>query len=229
MFLLSEIIDAKEKTASVEDQGYKEIAPEQATSQDPHDYWDNVFAELKNNEPFSEEELFAEAFDCDPEDFSFTFQFDKELDRILSKFSPETWEKLSDEERIAAIKEFADVLADRLGLEETPEIVFFDDPPDELGAYVVGENVVKLNVLYLDDAKELVDTIPHELRHAYQHQRASNPVTKQDYAFKYNIDNYILPGYDRNGNFHSFFDYQDQLVEADARAFANLFSNRGAG
>ena len=229
MFLLSEILDAKEAADTADSQVYKEIAPEQQGAPDSHAFWDDVFAEAKREVPFSEEELFAEAFDCDPEDFSFFFQFDKEVDRILTKFDPENWASLSDEERISAIKEFADLLADRLGLDEAPEIVFFDTPPEELGAFVPGENVVKLNALYLDDAKEMVDTIPHELRHAYQHQRASSPVTKQDYAFKYNIENYITPGVDKNGFWHSFSDYQDQLVEADARAFANLFSNREVG
>lgn len=63
----------------------------------------------------------------------------------------------------------------------------------------------------------LMGTITHELRHAYQHQAVDNPenfvVTEETIdVWETNFDNYISPSTD--------FDlYQEQPVEVDAREF----------
>ena len=70
---------------------------------------------------------------------------------------------------------------------------------------------------------EIVDTIAHETWHAYQHQRANILENKHDYLYKLNFDNYISPTSLGDGKCLFFTDYQEQLVEAEARAFASLF------
>ena len=45
----------------------------------------------------------------------------------------------------------------------------------------------------MGDATETADTIAHESRHCWQHERADNPQTGQDQQFKENFDNYIRP------------------------------------
>ena len=70
----------------------------------------------------------------------------------------------------------------------------------------------------------MLNTISHELRHAYQDQRAMNPETEMDYKYLANLNNYVSPLFTETGECMLYIDYQDQLVEAEARAFANLFN-----
>ena len=69
-----------------------------------------------------------------------------------------------------------------------------------------------------------MNTIAHEVRHAYQHMRADVLDTWKDALFKVNFDNYISPLPLLGGGWLFFVDYMDQYVEVDARAFANLFT-----
>jgi hypothetical protein len=68
----------------------------------------------------------------------------------------------------------------------------------------------------MEDAAETADTIAHESRHCFQHMRAQNPQNEQDEEFRDSFDNYIDPDIDRQG-------YRDQLVERDAREYADRF------
>ena len=52
--------------------------------------------------------------------------------------------------------------------------------------------------------------------------------TWQDTLYKLNFENYISPISLADGKYLFFTDYQDQLVEAEARAFANIFTNKEA-
>ena len=71
----------------------------------------------------------------------------------------------------------------------------------------------------LYNSKEAADTVAHELWHAHQQECALNPKNPRDYQYQYNFDNYISPEY-------GFEQYQNQLVEAEARSFAAQFRNR---
>ena len=82
---------------------------------------------------------------------------------------------------------------------------------------------VCINSCNFDNPQEILDTVAHEVRHAYQFQRAQNPKEEIDYLYAYNFENYITP-YVTDGGYVNFTDYQDQLIEAEARAFANLFN-----
>lgn len=104
--------------------------------------------------------------------------------------------------------------------------MYFEDDPSNCGCYYSGLNILGINVCELSDPKELINTVAHELRHAYQEQRALNPETEMDYKYLTNLRNYISPIFTENGDYILFTDYQDQLVEAEARAFANLFSGK---
>lgn len=75
-----------------------------------------------------------------------------------------------------------------------------------------------INRFNMGDATETADTIAHESRHCWQHERADNPQTGQDQQFKENFDNYIRPEDD-------FRAYKDQIVESDAREYAANVTN----
>jgi hypothetical protein len=92
------------------------------------------------------------------------------------------------------------------------------------GFYSPSDNTINLNRQYFDDPVELVNTIAHEMRHAYQEYRAGLLETREDALYRVNLDNYISPIPLPGGGWLFFTDYQDQYVEVDARAFANLFT-----
>ena len=92
------------------------------------------------------------------------------------------------------------------------------------GFYSPSDNTINLNRQYFDNPVELVNTIAHEMRHAYQEYRAGLLETREDALYRVNLDNYISPIPLPGGGWLFFTDYQDQYVEVDARAFANLFT-----
>lgn len=159
------------------------------------------------------------------EEFSFNYDLSDMRD-ILDKFDEENWTDLSENEQMDLVEQVVYRIAEILGLNEIPEVMYFEDDPSNCGCYYSGLNILGINVCELSDPKELINTVAHELRHAYQEQRALNPETEMDYKYLTNLRNYISPIFTENGDYILFTDYQDQLVEAEARAFANLFSGK---
>ncbi len=142
------------------------------------------------------------------------------LDCSLENFDSSTWEGLSLDEQKAAMTDLADYVKDVIGFDNPPEIVYYNNPVDgDYGGYSPGSNTLEVNEYMLYNNEEAADTVAHELWHAYQHQRANNPQSAKDYQYQYGFDNYIRPEDD-------FAGYQDQLVEAEARAFAQQFKDR---
>lgn len=142
------------------------------------------------------------------------------LDGILSDFKEDTWQELSLDEQKESMRGLADYVAEVAGLESPPEITYYNKPVDgDYGGYDSETNRLEINEYMLGDSKEAADTVAHELWHAYQTQRSLNPQTERDYQYQYNFDNYISPEDDFEG-------YQEQLVEAEARAFANQLKDR---
>ena len=145
------------------------------------------------------------------------------MQESIEPFSPEKWKELSESERIKAINEFSVQLADQLDIERKPKIKYFQDDDDICGTYYTDTNVLTVNKNLLHYPEELVDTIAHEIRHAYQYQRALKAETKQDYLYRFNFEHYVSPIKMDDGSYVLFTEYQDQLVEAEARAFADIF------
>ena len=142
------------------------------------------------------------------------------LDSSLESFQPETWENLSVDEQKAAMSDLADYVKDVIGFDNPPRIVYYNNPvAGDYGGYSPSTNTLEVNEYMLYDSDEAADTVAHELWHAYQHERALNPQSAKDYQYQYGFDNYIRPDVD-------FAAYQDQLVEAEARAFAQQFKDR---
>ena len=155
----------------------------------------------------------------------FSFDYDlSNMKELMDKFDNSKWADLSEDERMDLVEQAVSKIADILGLNEIPEVMYFEDDPSNCGYYYSGLNILGINVCELSDPKELINTVAHELRHAYQEQCAMDPETEMDYKYLTNLSNYISPLFTENGDCILFTDYQDQLVEAEARAFANLFS-----
>lgn len=114
------------------------------------------------------------------------------------------------------------MIAEKLEIENRPAIEFYESNPCDCGAFDPDRNVICINQNNFDDPEEIINTIAHETRHAYQFQKAENPENYMDLLYAYNFANYISPYMDEDG-YVNFIDYQDQLIEAEARAFADLF------
>lgn len=138
----------------------------------------------------------------------------------LPDFKPENWERLSLDDRKESIERLADYNDDILGIEHKPSIDYYGgDAPGEYGAFSGAKNSLAINERNLDDGPETADTVSHEFRHAYQYQRAQNPVSERDLLFSENFDNYVSPEQDYSG-------YKDQILESDARDYAQRFRDR---
>lgn len=142
------------------------------------------------------------------------------LDSFLESFQPETWENLTVDEQKAAMSDLAGYVNDVIRFDNPPQIVYYNNPvAGDYGGYSPSTNTLEVNEYMLYESDEAADTVAHELWHAYQHERALNPQSAKDYQYQYGFDNYIRPDVD-------FTAYQDQLVEAEARAFAQQFKDR---
>lgn len=206
---------------------FHDIIPGSISKIDACKFWNGVFENIEKIPEYtiSEVELFDKTRDCSEDSFDFEFHPHERMLAILKSFNEEDWRGLDIAEQKTLVEELADQIGKELELENVPEIVFYEGPADECGFYREQYNDIGINVNTFSDPKELVDTVAHEMRHAYQRMRADKLKTVQDEMYKYSFENYIAPEFDEDGCCINFFDYQDQLVEAEARAFARTFTD----
>lgn len=134
--------------------------------------------------------------------------------KLLSNFSEEEWNSMSLSERKENIQELANYIAKELGLEQTPEVTFYYSDSDyTYGAFNKGTYTVKINTYYFDSAdswSKVVETLSHELRHAWQYWYAqiepTNPISDSFNHYK-------------SSSVYGFDEYWEQLCEVDARDY----------
>lgn len=109
----------------------------------------------------------------------------------------------------------------------SPELQFERMPPNSLGAYNPETNSITLNSRMLEnsDPKELMSTLLHESRHAFQQYAVDHPTRVTVDAgtiarWEYNMNNYIKPEWD-------FEAYNCQPIEVDAETFAENAMKNG--
>ena len=214
---------ASEIISQVELQDEKGVSPDQ--QKEAVAFWNDVFSRRECAylpDTVDYEGLLCDVFGRDESEFTFDFEITR-LSEIINKFKSDAWAAMPENERINVIQEFVKSLSNQLGLEHMPALEFYAGDAGSYGAYSPVNQSISINTRYFDDPKELVNTLAHEVRHAYQHQRAEMPETREDWLYKCNFDNYVSPQELPNGAYLFFTDYQDQYVEAEARAFAGLF------
>ena len=139
---------------------------------------------------------------------------------VLSTFKQSKWEQLTVQEQKLAIKQLADYNAEVLGVDEKPRIVYYrKEDPSDFGGYSSQQNAIYINEYNLKNAAETADTISHEYRHKHQHERAEKLENERDLAFKEGFENYVRAENDYQG-------YKEQLVESDARAYAQAIKDK---
>ena len=144
----------------------------------------------------------------------------EQLEPILDNFQGDKWNDLSLDEQKQSMIDLADYVASETGNTNPPEIIFSNDMPDgTYGGYNSGSNTMEINVNMLEDSIEAADTIAHEMWHAYQEQAARDPTNPRAGEYQEGFDNYISPEYDFEG-------YENQMVETEARDYAQGFKDR---
>lgn len=139
---------------------------------------------------------------------------------VLSPFKQGNWEQLTIQEQKQMVEKLADYNAEILGVEEKPRIIYYNaEDPCDFGDYSAKQNAIYINEYNMHDAAETADTISHEYRHKYQHERAEKLETERDLEFKEGFYNYIRAEDDYQG-------YKEQLVESDARAYAKVTQDK---
>lgn len=215
-------MEISEAQQSVE--GFRDIKPVSDISKaEESDFWERIFAEPIGENEITETDIVAEVYGRSESEFSFDFDVqDSEVQNLLSRFQEPTWSEMSMEEQKCVISDFANILGRRLEIAEQPEIEFYVSSPNDCGCFDPDKNVIRVNQMNFDTPQEIVDTVAHEMRHAYQYERVQKMENHEDFLYAYNFANYIAPIETVDG-YANFIEYQDQLVEAEARAFANMF------
>lgn len=204
----------------------KDIKADTMTPQEAYSFWDGIFsAEPTNTRELTMDDLLTEIYGRSEDEFAFDGELTPAIQAVLAKFEVANWEVLNDAEKVAAVNELTQVIGKDLVLENIPEISFFEGPVTAQGAYDPADHSIGINRLLLDDPHSLVDTVAHEMRHAYQQERAMKQETWMDLLYAVNLDseNYISPKQLADGSYLFFTDYYNQLVEAEARAYADQF------
>ena len=175
-----------------------------------------------NNSGYTNEEI-RDSLDCSAGEDLNKYSKDAgndQLDSVLDNFQENKWSDLSIGEQKQSITDLANYVATDTGNENPPEIVFRNDMNDgEYGGYNPETNRIEINENMLDDSAEAADTIAHEMWHAYQQQEASDPTSEKGLEYQEGFDNYISPEYD-------FEAYENQMVEAEAREYAQGFKDK---
>ena len=224
MIKFGDVSSELQKNSLEDTNAYKEIKPQEALSKEmADDYWNNLFENEIETPEFDDELLFS-VFDRSENEFDFDFEISDDIIELLQKIKGSEWAYLDDAEKADTIEALSDKISEMLGLKERPDISYYDADKNDCGVYNQATHSVELNRSLLNDPDELINTIAHELRHAYQHQKAMIPESELDLLYRVNFDNYISPLPLGDGKFLFFTDYQDQLVEVEARAFAKQFS-----
>ncbi len=208
--------DGRHRIAAAQEYGYQipvEVTnmPENANASDADgsDIKPNVDSSAETNP----EETTA------PKDINAKSDISSETRENLGAFEQSNWDNLSQAEKEKTVERLRDSIAEDLQLENKPNIVYYDNErPGDYGGYAASTNTIYINRFNMGDAAETADTIAHESRHCWQHERANDPQTEQDYQFKNNFDNYVRPEL----NFEA---YQSQPVEQDARDYAEQVKN----
>lgn len=161
---------------------------------------------------------------CKEKNFTFEDQLlesffkSQKFQEICDIFQPDNWCKMDYNEKVQAIKELGNCLSKALNLPISPKIRF-SKLEYAYGIYIDEYKAIEINTSYLNNPQEMIKTVAHEIWHAYQHMKARYQKTYKDYLYSLNFEKYIY-GRDK------YNCYEEQLVEAEARAFENYFISK---
>ena len=188
------------------------------------DFWKNEFAhnEIEIDEK-TYSELLEKAFNCSEEDVSIDFHLDERIIQMLDS-NGEKWNQMNNTERLDAMNDIASIVAEKIGLPQCPKVSISELGESTYGYYDKEREKIVINKAFLNDFKETLNTLMHELWHVFQHFRAEQGDDMKDALYQVGFENYIEPIPLPGGGFLFFWDYSHQFIEVEARVFANMFS-----
>lgn len=144
------------------------------------------------------------------------------------EYSKNTWSNASIEQRKEILTKYLTELSVIYGVTVSSNINFYSGPNSERGSYSHSRRLVSINENYLTrkDSYQIMQTIVHEMRHAYQHAAVDDPdsyeVSAETIAqWKSNFSNYKSTS---DGS-TTYAEYVSQPVEYDAKNFAKQFTD----
>ncbi len=154
------------------------------------------------------------------------------------RYSEETWKNASVEERKQILEDFMNEVAEIMGIDVKDNIRHLNQAPENNmilnGQYNRSSNRVSINMWIVENRSpersyQLMTTIVHELRHAYQYAAVEDPTKFQVSqetidSWKDSFNNYkSTDGFMRKEGMsadEAYQAYRNQAVERDARSFA---------
>lgn len=167
--------------------------------------------------------------------------FQEQIGKLRKKerYTDETWENSTLEEREQILEDYVNEVAAIMGVDIKDVLFFSDDYSDgtmSYGYYKTENQTINLNSVVIEEgdvtnnipSNYIFLTIAHELRHAYQKSVVDNPeeyvVTdetmdkwKENYSNYKNIDDFVDEGMSTTEAYEA---YREQEIEKDARNFA---------
>lgn len=143
-----------------------------------------------------------------------------------SAYSKKTWNNATIEQRKDILRNYLAELSKIYGVKVSSDINFRHLGPTTRGQYSNGSKQVTINEDYLSraDSYQIMQTMIHEMRHAYQYAAVEDPDS-------YNVSAETIEQWKNNfapGNYYSGDDYSryvSQPVEYDAKNFAKQYSD----
>ena len=139
-------------------------------------------------------------------------------EEALKHFNPSEWGKMSMTEKKTAIERLAHVVADELGLNNPPKIKYYYKKADSYGYYSDINNSLNINTYYFTNGQtpwvEIVDTVAHEMRHAYLYARLLSGINDD---ITYSYMHYTSSDVDPVG-------YFNQACEVDAYNYGSYWA-----
>ncbi len=145
------------------------------------------------------------------------------------RYSKKTWNKATVEQRKEILKSYLQELEKIYGVSVSPDIEYFYGDRNSRGAYVDSRKAVRINENYLSrsDSYQIMQTMIHEMRHAYQHAAVRDPdsYTVSAETIKAWEENLKPGNYKSTSNGYSYTEYVSQPVEWDAKNMAKQYSD----
>ena len=145
------------------------------------------------------------------------------------KYSKETWNKASLDQRKEILQDYLHELERIYGVSVEPEIDFFPNGGNTRGAYVDSRKLVRINEDYLSrsDSYQIMQTMIHEMRHAYQHAAVRDPESYTVSAETIAVWEENLPpeNYKSTKRGYTYTEYVSQPIEWDAKNMAKQYSD----
>ena len=148
---------------------------------------------------------------------------------LVKDFYDNSWDLHYEEQgiegRALICNTFYDSVKEQMGI--SADLEFSPMEPNKAGGFNPVKNKIELNSSFLEkgDCNDLLNTVLHESRHAFQRKAVLDPdsVSIKDNlidVWKDNLKNYIPPQFD-------FEAYECQPIEADANYFADSVMKKG--